>query len=51
MLLAAAMRAGTGELRVFLAGEGTLDARPPEGMDLPAPGRGTGDHSCRGRVC
>jgi hypothetical protein len=36
MLLAAAMRAGAGELRVFLAGEVRLDASLPEGMDLPA---------------
>jgi DNA-binding SARP family transcriptional activator len=36
MLLAAGMRAGAGELRVFLAEGVTLDARPPEGMDLPA---------------
>jgi len=36
MLLAAAIRAGAGELRVFLAGEVRLDARPPKGMDLPA---------------
>ncbi|HTC82487.1 MAG TPA: hypothetical protein VK848_13210, partial [Acidimicrobiia bacterium] len=36
MLLAAAMRAGAGELRVLLAGEVKLDAPPPEGMDLPA---------------
>lgn len=36
MLLAAAMRAGAGELRVFLAGGVTLDASPPEVMDLPA---------------
>lgn len=36
MLLAAVLRAGAGELRVFLAGEVTLDASPPEGMDLPA---------------
>src|SRR5207244_3081806 len=36
MLLAAAMRAGAGEPRVFLVGRVTLDASPPEGMDLPA---------------
>ncbi|HEX9530942.1 MAG TPA: LysM peptidoglycan-binding domain-containing protein, partial [Acidimicrobiales bacterium] len=36
VLLAAAVRAGAGELRVFLAGEVRLDASPPEGMDLPA---------------
>jgi DNA-binding SARP family transcriptional activator/LysM repeat protein len=35
MLLAAAMRAGAAELRVFLAREVTLGVSPPEGLDLP----------------
>jgi hypothetical protein len=36
MLLAAAIRAGAGELHIFVAEGLTLDAQAPEGMELPA---------------